>query len=96
MKAENQIDSIELNKMTNMYSSLILRDNTLCDIERIFEENMIAKKKYFDEAENDVLSSGNCDLSTILVLAITRMADDISDYRIALGNISSVIHEYLN
>lgn len=80
MKPGKIIDSIESDKMKNMYSTLISSHNTLCDIERVFVENEIAKE-YFDEAENDVLSSGNCGLSTMIVIAIERMADDISDYR---------------
>lgn len=84
MKPDNKILHNESDQIENLISKLIGRHNVLCEIEKVFTENKIANK-YFENAQNKVLDSGNASLASMFVIAIKDMAkriDDLEEYPI--------------
>lgn len=65
-------------KLERLYSKLIGRHNLLCAIEETFEKNKTLSR-YFEEAKREVLDSGNQSISSMYVIALEAMAQELKD-----------------
>ena len=79
MTPDKPIYGKEGQELEKTIGKLIGRHNVLCSIEKVFSENEIANK-YFEEAREEVLESGNASLATMFVIAIENMVEIIKDY----------------
>lgn len=76
---EKSILSEEQKYLEGTLSNLIGRHNVLCDIEHVFDNDVLAYE-YFDRARSEVLNSGNQSYSAMLVLTLTNMLEYIRDH----------------
>lgn len=75
---EKPIYHEESEKLERLYSKLIGRHNLLCAIEEVFEKDKILSR-YFEEAKREVLDSGNQSISSMYVIALEAMAQELKD-----------------
>lgn len=75
---EKPIYHEESEKLEKLYSKLIGRHNLLCAIEEVFEKDKILSR-YFEEAKREVLDSGNQSISSMYVIALEAMAQELKD-----------------
>ena len=78
MVKNNPIYGSKSDEIMKLISKMISSHNTLCSVEDVFADNEIASK-YFEEAEKEVLDSGNQSLASMFVIAIQNMAEYIKD-----------------
>ena len=79
MLPDTPIMSHESEKLEKLFAKLIGRHNVLCDIEECISNDVILDK-YFSDARDEVLASGNQSLSSMIVLMLENMAEYIRDH----------------
>ena len=79
MTPDKPIYSKESDELKKLFNKLIGRHNVLCSIEKVFAEDEVANR-YFEEAREEVLDSGNQSLASMFVIAIENMAKFIYDH----------------